>query len=52
MAVGFLGYLSSLVLLIVYGIRPDGSVRTGPALRYGALAVFMFLLWLGALSRA
>jgi hypothetical protein len=52
MEVGFLGYVSSLFLLIFRGIEPTGRVRRRPATLFALLAVLSFALWLYGLRRA
>lgn len=52
MELGFIGYVTSLILLIVKGINPDGSFRRGSAAKWAGLAAVSFALWLMALSKA
>lgn len=52
MELGFIGYVISLILLIVKGISPDGTFRRGSAAKWAGLAAVSFGLWLVALSKA
>lgn len=52
MELGFVGYVTSLLLLIVKGINPDGTFRRGSAAKWAGLAAVSFGLWVVALSRS
>lgn len=52
MLAGFVGYLTSLVLLIVYGISPEGKLRKPQAVRCVVAAASTFALWAFALWKA
>jgi hypothetical protein len=41
----FIGWILSVVFLIWKGISPDGSLRRRYFIRYGSIAIVLYLLW-------